>query len=63
VPDSVILDGKNKPGGFFTVQTRSVRLGSYKAIVREKTLFTVTGIQLRVPDIRKSNAILCLYSK
>jgi len=56
VPDSFIYEGKHRAGGFFSVQSRSVRLGSYKAVAREKTLFTQTGIQIRVPDIRKTGA-------
>ncbi len=61
VPDEHILNGK-KQGQWFSILTRSVRLGSYKVLARESTLFTATGIQITIPDrfrgmIRQARAV------
>ena len=35
---------------YVVFQTRSIRLGSYKVLVKRKALFTCTGVQLTIPD-------------
>ena len=59
MPDSHVTEGR-RPGQFFSIQTRSIRLGSFKVISRETTLFTATGIQIQVPDRFKQGQFFIL---
>ena len=50
VTDDYIMNEETR-GQFFGLQCRSIRVGSYKSMPKEKSFFTQKGIHLRVPDI------------
>ena len=55
IPTSAIMSDISK-GNFVGLSCRSIRVGSYKSMSKDKAVFTHTGIHVKVPDIidRKS---------
>lgn len=60
VTDEMVLEEAKEK--FFTLQCRSIRIGSYKSMGKERSHFSTKGIQLKVPDMynRKDHLYLLI---
>ena len=50
IPTASIMDDLSK-GNFVALSCRSIRVGSYKSMSKDKALFTHSGMHVKVPDI------------
>jgi len=59
VLDENIIDGSQQ-GQFCTLSCRSIRVGNYKVLPKEKIIITERGVQVKVPAILNPNEVVTL---
>ena len=59
ISDDMILDG-SMPGQWCSLACRSVRVGSYKVLPKDKINVTKSGVQIKVPAILNTDEIITI---
>ena len=59
VADASIFDG-SVPGSWCSLTCRSIRIGNYKVLPKEKITITEKGVQIKVPDILNPKVVVII---
>jgi len=59
ITDANIVDG-SQPGQWCQLSCRSIRIGNYKVLPKEKITITAKGVQIKVPAIINTNEVMSI---
>ena len=59
ITDATIVDGSH-PGQWCSLPCRSIRIGNYKVLPKEKITITTKGVQIKVPAIINTNEVVTI---
>jgi len=59
IPDANIVDGSH-PGQWCSLPCRSIRIGNYKVLPKEKITITDKGVQIKVPAIINTSEVVTI---
>jgi len=59
ITDATIVDGSH-PGQWCSLPCRSIRIGNYKVLPKEKITITMNGVQIKVPGIINTNEVVTI---
>merc|ERR1719369_309672 len=59
ITDATIVDGSH-PGQWCSLSCRSIRIGNYKVLPKEKITITMKGVQIKVPAIINTNEVVTI---